>query len=256
MSTIATNYPIRKDHPQQLSTSARRRPWGFWATLAWSGVAIATGYAMAFLVVRAYVLGWEFFYPGRALDLIPLRFLLLAAVPSAAFLILVLAARSAGFAARDYLGLVWPHWRHLLIGFALLAAFGSLFVGLRHLFPSLDQSAYWIGVYRSNMGDTGWLLWFWAFFVVIAPVMEELFFRGFLMRGWSETRLGVAGTIVLTSLIFAAIHTHHGLIGMALVFTSALLFGLMRWQSGSTVLPIIMHAARNLAVGVWVAMSV
>jgi hypothetical protein len=92
--------------------------------------------------------------------------------------------------------------------------------------------------------------------VVVAPIMEEIIFRGFLMRGWSETRLGVAGAIVLTSLIFAAIHTHHGPIGMALVFASAVLFGLMRWQSGSTVLPIMMHVARNLAVGVWVAMSV
>jgi membrane protease YdiL (CAAX protease family) len=248
MSTITTNCPI--------STSARRRPWGFWATLAWSGVALAAGYAMTVLVERAYALGWEIAYPGHAPALIPLQFLMLVAIPSAAVLVLVLAARLAGFAARDYLGLVWPHGRHLLIGFGLLAAFGALFVGLLYMFPSLDQSAHWIVVYRFIMGDTAALVLFWTFFVVIAPAIEELFFRGFLMRGWSETRLGVAGTIMLTSLIFAAIHTHHGLIGMALVFMSATLFGVMRWQSGSTVLPIMMHAARNLAVGAWVAMSV
>jgi membrane protease YdiL (CAAX protease family) len=171
-------------------------------------------------------------------------------------LVPVLAARLAGFRVRDYLGLVWPHWRHVLIGFGLLAAFGLLFLGLRYLFPSIDQSAAWIGVYRSNMGTTAGLVLFWAMFVVVAPVLEEILFRGFLMRGWSETRFGAAGAIVLTSLLFAAIHTQYSVTGMTLVFGFALLFGLMRWLSGSTVLTILMHAARNLAVLMWVAMSV
>src|SRR5262245_49016990 len=98
MSTIMTNCSIREDHSQQLPTSARRRSWGFWATLAWSGIAIVAGYATAYLVVGAYVLGWEIAYPGQAPDVMPLRFILLAIAPSTVLLVLMLAARSAGFA--------------------------------------------------------------------------------------------------------------------------------------------------------------
>lgn len=260
MSTITTTYPVQNSNArQQATSSARPRPWGFWATLAWFGVVSAIVFAMPY--VMPYVAtgaSWALTalgVPTHTASLV-LPFLMLAVAMTTVVMIPVFAARLAGFTARDYLGLVWPHWRHVVIGFGLLAAFGLAFIGLHYLFPSIDQSTMWIGAYRSIMGNTAALVLFLTYFVLVAPAMEELVFRGFLMRGWSETRLGVAGAIVLTSLIFAAIHTHHGPIGMALVFTSGALFGLMRWQSGSTLLSIMMHVARNLAVVIWVAMSV
>ena len=96
MSTITTTYPIRKSSSRQPSTTAGARPWGFWATLAWFGVAVATIYAVAFLAERAYAAWWEIAYPGQALNMLPLGFLTLALIPSAAVLVLVLAARLAG----------------------------------------------------------------------------------------------------------------------------------------------------------------
>jgi membrane protease YdiL (CAAX protease family) len=259
MVMIAATHPARGLRSQVSTTTAtiQRRPWGFWATLAWFAAAVATLFAANFLCNSLYAVWWAIAYPGLPVGApsVVLGFVTLAVSTLAIVLVLVLAARLAGFMARDYLGLRWPHWRHILLGFGLLAAFGFLFVGLRYLLPSLDQSAVWISVYRSVMGNTSALVLFWIMFVVAAPIAEEILFRGFLMRGWSESRLGAAGTVVLTSLIFAAVHTHHGLTGMALVFASAFLFGLMRWQSGSTVLPIMMHAARNLTVGVWVALA-
>jgi membrane protease YdiL (CAAX protease family) len=42
-----------------------------------------------------------------------------------------------------------------------------------------------------------------------APVTEEIVFRGFLYRGFSESRIGVAGTIALT-VAWALIHIVQG----------------------------------------------
>ena len=92
--------------------------------------------------------------------------------------------------------------------------------------------------------------------VVAAPVGEEIVFRGFLFRGWSASRLGVTGTIVLTSAIWAAIHVQYDWFGIMQVFCLGLLFGWVRWRSGSTVLTILMHAVTNLAATIETAVII
>ena len=47
------------------------------------------------------------------------------------------------------------------------------------------------------------------------PVFEELFFRGFLLEGFRRTFLGTTGAVVLTSLLWAVIHTQYDLYYMA-----------------------------------------
>ena len=55
---------------------------------------------------------------------------------------------------------------------------------------------------RQRWGTLTWLLATTALAaVVVAPVTEELIFRGFLHRGWERSRLGVSGTIILTSVL-------------------------------------------------------
>ena len=70
-----------------------------------------------------------------------------------------------------------------------------------------------------------------------------------------ESRLGALGALMLTSLVFAVIHLQYSVQGMAVVFGLGLLFGVMRWRSGSTVLTILMHAVWNLTVGTAVMLS-
>lgn len=42
--------------------------------------------------------------------------------------------------------------------------------------------------------------------VFLAPVVEEFVFRGYLFRAWRYTKLGLRGTLVLTSELFALLH--------------------------------------------------
>ncbi len=78
--------------------------------------------------------------------------------------------------------------------------------------------------------------------VFLAPVQEEMIFRGFLY-GVARRYLGPAAGIVLVSLLFAAIHLHApsflGLFVLAMCLTLA-----YEW-SGSLLVPMAMHAMFN-----------
>jgi membrane protease YdiL (CAAX protease family) len=99
------------------------------------------------------------------------------------------------------------------------------------------------------------LVMFWLVLCVTAPVAEEIIFRGFLMRGWSESKIGKVAALLLTTVIFGAIHTQYNIYGMGVVAGLGLMFGITRLRTGSTVLAIIMHSAWNLSVGLIAAFN-
>jgi membrane protease YdiL (CAAX protease family) len=89
---------------------------------------------------------------------------------------------------------------------------------------------------------------------VIAPLQEELLFRGILMP-WLRRLLGARWAIALSALIFAALHSDAWPAPLPL-FVLALFLGYLAHHTNSLVGPITMHAAFNsvsmimLAIGV------
>ena len=102
--------------------------------------------------------------------------------------------------------------------------------------------------------DSG-LLWLLLLgFCIGAPITEEFLFRGFVFRGWSATFLGAHGAIVLSALLFALIHQQYDWFYIAGIMMVGLLFGYLRYLSGSTWLTVITHAFYNLLAllqGLW-----
>jgi CAAX prenyl protease-like protein len=94
----------------------------------------------------------------------------------------------------------------------------------------------------------------WLGAALVVPVMEELFWRSFLMRwierpvfeGVDPQRVG-AKAIVLSTFVFVLAHT---------MWLAAIVAGLAyAWlyvRSGKLWLPVIAHAATNGALGAWV----
>jgi uncharacterized protein len=79
------------------------------------------------------------------------------------------------------------------------------------------------------------------FLGLLAGVVEETLFRGAM-----QPRLG----ILVTSILFAALHTQYALSFATLeVFVLGLGLGLLRKQSGSTLPGIVTHAGYDIAVG-------
>jgi len=81
--------------------------------------------------------------------------------------------------------------------------------------------------------------------VVLAPLSEELLFRGFIFGGLAPSVVGPIGAIVLSSAIFAVIHVQYSWLIMTQIFIYGCVFGVVRWRSGSLWPPMIAHGLIN-----------
>ena len=105
--------------------------------------------------------------------------------------------------------------------------------------------------------DAKWLLI--VVIVVVAPIYEELVFRGLI---WSaiaeqfERRRGLIIASVISSVLFAVIHTQYELFEMSAIFILALLFCYVRIKSNSLLLPILLHILNNgVAMALYLTMG-
>ena len=98
-----------------------------------------------------------------------------------------------------YLGLRWSSRGEVISALAMLAAF-QLAVLLSRL--ALDQPipAFMTETYGSAKAD-GMLTIYVIGLCIAGPITEEFVFRGFVLRGWSQSVLGPIGAVVLSSLI-------------------------------------------------------
>jgi membrane protease YdiL (CAAX protease family) len=83
---------------------------------------------------------------------------------------------------------------------------------------------------------------------IAAPVMEEFVVRGFMFRGWLQSFLGPVGSIVVTSVLWAMIHTQYNWFGRFWIFVTGLVLGHFRWRSNSTWLTVMVHSAINIVL--------
>lgn len=81
-----------------------------------------------------------------------------------------------------------------------------------------------------------------AMAVVVAPVAEEMIFRGYLYPV-GKKYFGAFVSMAATSLLFAVLHGHLG--SIPALFTLAMCLGLTYEKSGTLMVPMIMHAVFN-----------
>jgi membrane protease YdiL (CAAX protease family) len=81
--------------------------------------------------------------------------------------------------------------------------------------------------------------------VILAPVCEELIFRGMLFQTIAISRLGPIVAVILTAVIFTASHYQYGFADLATILVDSLYWGWVRYKTGSTILPIAMHILSN-----------
>ena len=187
--------------------------------------------------------------PSVALDIV-----LTWSIP---LIVLVVAVRLRGSPVRDYFAWFAPSVGSVLLGVVLALAIQLAFSGGLYLLGA-DWSAPAVDQYREERaaGVSHWLpiLQAWPG-IVCAPIVEESVFRGFLWRGWAQSRLAAAETAWLGTLLFAAWHIPKALgtgsamagsIMLVQVFVLGLFFSWLRWRSGGTTAGIIAHAAANL----------
>jgi membrane protease YdiL (CAAX protease family) len=235
--------------PSAAHRPAPPAPWGLLGTIAWSGLGLVAWAAAQFVVLSIYVAARA---PSTPIQMEALRsdgfvlaLLILAGTP-AWIAVCALAARQRGWSARGYLALVAPRRSEIVFGIVCLAALlvtldALSFASGRDVVPRFMVESY------TSARNSGSLVLFCVAIVIVAPVGEEIAFRGFLFRGLSASFLGVMGAIVVTSAAWAVMHIQYDAIAVAQILLIGLLLGWLRWASGSTMLAIGMHMLANLA---------
>lgn len=145
------------------------------------------------------------------------------------------AVAPLGSAALPALGFRAVGWRPLLWG-ALGTVAVSIAVSQLGLEPQGVKQAMKIAQ------DPASFLLSLALLAGLAPLVEELVFRG-LLYGWLAGRWGSGIAFIGSSLAFAAAHVE--LTHVILVLPLGLVFGWLRWRSGSLWPSLVAHMANN-----------
>lgn len=239
-------------------TNSLCRTWGFWSTTIIGVISIFVWVVAQTLAGLAVVkwLGTGLNASDLELGIIATHALTIsiatiASMPPAT-LVLFLAARRARCSVKEYFALTWPARKDLVVGIAIiviLLPFGDLtsYLTGHDIVPAAVVDAYKTARASGHILTLGFAL------VVIAPLMEELLFRGFLFRGYAASRLGVTGAILLTSVIWASMHIQYDVFYIVQIVVLGCVFGWIRWRSGTTLLTIILHALVNLTALLQVA---
>lgn len=127
-------------------------------------------------------------------------------------------------------------WNGLTVVFIYTADF------LKSLLPRANPPTFTLDIYES----ASVLPLLYLAIVVAAPLFEEIFFRGFMFQGLLQSRLGAVGTILVTSAIWAVIHSQYDSYDMAGIFFFGLLLGVAQWRTQCLYVAIAMHAFNNL----------
>lgn len=233
-----------------LKTDKPLKPWGFWATGGFSllvGIGLFCGQAM---VAAAFVGVALFKNPDLdatsfVQELASHGFFLIVATcvsaPVGIALISWFAVIKKDWSVRTYLALapVRPttlfSWLGLVLLFIIFSDGLSVLLG-RSIVPDFMTQIYETASFLP-------LLWFTV--ILVAPLSEEMLFRGFMFRGWEHSRIGPWAAVILTSILFAAIHLQYDAYGVAMVFGIGFLLGLARFKTRSLYTSMVMHSFFN-----------
>jgi len=236
------------------------RPWGFMMTWLWMFALLAAWLFAQFAVLLVYLAILKIQDP--ALDLAALGpqlerngfFWAVATLVSGlvACVCVPLSILPLGYPLAKYLAWRLPTFREALFWvlcftFVIFLFDLSSWLSGREMVPGILIDAY---------RTSHWPALLALAIVGMAPLSEELLFRGFLYRGLSESWPGPLGAIGFSSFLFAILHMQYDPLVIVQVGVVGALLGLVRWRTNSLPLTIALHAWNNLfafAQVVWIA---
>lgn len=231
--------------------SLRKRVWGIWPTLGFGLIVVAVELIIQYGVAQVY--GYiesisdpdfdsKLFFENLDSDGLFLSIVTIISAIICVGLIVLFVKLRKGIALSEYLGLKPITRKHILvvigvfIGLVVMAGIASVFIG------ETEDSEFTTDVYNTSV----WPVLFVIAVVVFAPVFEETFFRGFLFTGLRQAPIGSAGAIFLTALMWTGLHLQYEFVGMSVIFTLGIVFGIVRYKTGSLWTVILIHALWNL----------
>jgi membrane protease YdiL (CAAX protease family) len=222
-------------------------PWGLWATIGVSAIIFALFFALQIIVAAAFVSLAKAKHPELDLEVYA------KSLSSNGFCVGIMAVVSGlictpltllftklrkNISVKNYIGFKEPLKREWVQWLLILAVFLFLSDGISLLLHQPIVPPFMVDAYKTTSSLPTLLF----AIVVVAPIFEEIFFRGFLFQGIRYSRLGPIGAIGITSLFWAVIHLQYDIYGIATIFALGLLFGIARLKTDSIHLLMVMHS--------------
>jgi len=139
------------------------------------------------------------------------------------------------------LGLVFPDWKNMVFWISLFVLLivleGYVYKWFR---DGITES--WAGKYtmpQQILRGIG--------IVILAPISEELIFRGLLYWRIKNTQLKYIGAIIIPAILFSVLHIQYSeFLTLGIIFVDGIFYGLARHFSRSVILTMLLHALSNL----------
>jgi len=81
---------------------------------------------------------------------------------------------------------------------------------------------------------------------IVAPIIEEIVFRGLAYARLENSRVGISGAIIITSIIFTIIHTQYEPSLLIIFSLFSFLLGYVRYKTGNILYCIVLHMQLNI----------
>jgi tetratricopeptide (TPR) repeat protein len=169
--------------------------------------------------------------------------------------ILMMVVQLNDYRIGEYFRLRLPRIGDAILGIAVTGGFLALYYALNFRNGGVAIQPSELEQYQSA-SDTGVLPLLFIATVIVAPLGEEMVFRGFVFRGLEESRIGAVGAVIVSALLWTAMHLDRGLRAMIFIAVLGLLFGWLRVRSQSTLLTWLLHAITNLTVAAAVTLQI
>lgn len=210
------------------------KPWGFIAT----GV-LCVCMAICVIATLIVLFGYKEIakIASSAAAENPLKFtvLYLVASPIVIILCIVFSKLRKGFSLTEYFGLMLPQTKQLLIWIGITA--------ILFIFCDLTEAGSRTDAILASAGLIP-LVVFSLMAIFLAPITEEIVFRGFAFKGlWHSA--GSIWAVVLTGFAFSLCHMNRNIVAHCMILIFGILLGIARIRTGSLFVPIIMHSIAN-----------
>lgn len=167
-----------------------------------------------------------------------------AAWPIVTLAVVLIVKYLRGLSWGDDLGLRWPPlgsvllWTGLFIALLIATEAANRALGISPPAPWGDKYSAPVKLLRVFT------------MIMLAPLAEELVFRGMLYRMMSTTAVGGLGAITITAVLFALLHALYWegrqWLPLLWILVDGIFYGVVVYYTGSVLLTIALHSLGNL----------
>jgi membrane protease YdiL (CAAX protease family) len=225
--------------------------WGAWATIGYSAIVVFSIFVVQGIV--GFVFALTHLLANRQMDVEDFvrqvtgdgnmfSIATYATFIIGMLLILVFIKVRQGVTVKEYLAINPVSKKAIAVMIAIVIGFLALSYLVNVFRPSAGEDDMMLNAYRS----VTWAPMLWIATVICAPIFEESLFRGFLFIGLQNSKVGTAGTIILTALPWALLHVQYDFVQIGMIFFLGILLGIARATTRSIWSPLVIHSLNNL----------